>query len=107
MKYFFAFQEEQGISPKQVSFIAALFKSADTNETDKESSDGKENKSDSEKDSPKHDDFLFALFIAQEPDPQLLPNEAGNGSSNQLSSNATSLLLTARGERENRGNTDG
>ena len=90
-----------------MSFIAALFKSADTNETDKESSDGKENKSDSEKDSPKHDDFLFALFIAQEPDPQLLPNEAGNGSSNQLSSNATSLLLTARGERENRGNTDG
>jgi hypothetical protein len=28
----------------------------------------------------KRDDFLFALFIAQEPDPQLLSNEAGSSS---------------------------
>jgi len=93
--------EEQGIEavPKQVSFIAALFKSTSGNSGENSTED----QADTQMDPNKRDDFLFALFIAQEPDPQLLSNEAA-GSSSAFSNNASSLLLTSNGggqEREN------
>ena len=40
-----------------------------------------EGEADTQMDPNKRDDFLFALFIAQEPDPQLLSNEAAGSSS--------------------------
>ena len=64
-----------------MSFIAALFKSSKEDST--EMTSGKEGERNStqdstQKDPNKQDDFLFALFIAQEADPQLLSNEAGS-----------------------------
>ena len=84
------------VSPKQVSFIAALFKSANNDPNNigenlaiKEGTTG-ESMLETQKDS-KQDDFLFALFIAQEPDPQLLSNESGSSSCNQLSNNTSKV----------------
>lgn len=89
------------MSPKQVSFIAALFKSAsdDPNNIGENSTINKgENVLEAQKDS-KQDDFLFALFIAQEPDPQLLTNQSGSSPNKQLSNN-TSKVETEETEKE-------
>ena len=92
------------VSPKQVSFIAALFKSAsdDPDNIGGNSTINKgENVLETEKES-KQDDFLFALFIAQEPDPQLLTNQSGSSPNKQLSSNTSKVETeeTAKEESE-------